>query len=132
MIRLGRSFWWMLFLTGVSFLLTRLPWLSPNPIYLRLTVTLLVIIAVSALWTIFSLSGVQLNRTSRETRKQVGEVHTEEYEIVNRFSLPKIWLNHRSISTFGWDRLEGGHWHRGQTRTLYWDDFAARGWYELG
>jgi uncharacterized protein (DUF58 family) len=134
-IRLGRSFWWMLFLTGVSFLLTRLPWLSPNPIYLRLTVTLLVIIAVSALWTIFSLSGVQLNRTSRETRKQVGEVHTEEYEIVNRFSLPKIWLKITDQS-----QLLGGTGSKvvtgiggKKTRThIGMTLLQKRGWYELG
>lgn len=98
MIKLGRSFWWMLFLTGISFFLSRLPWLSPNPIFIRLAVTLLVILAASAVWTAVSIHGIELNRSTRVTRKQVGEVFSEEYEIINRSILPKVWLKITDLS----------------------------------
>lgn len=100
MIKIGRSFWWLLFLTGVSFLLSRLPTLAQNPIYIRLTITLLVVIFVSWLWTVLSLVGVTLNRSIRTTRKQVGEVLAEDYEVVNRSILPKVWLKVTDLSEF--------------------------------
>jgi len=99
-IKIGRSFWWLLFLTGVSFLLSRLPPLAQNPIYIRLTITLLVVIFVSWLWTVLSLVGVTLNRSIRTTRKQVGEVLAEDYEVVNRSILPKVWLKVTDLSEF--------------------------------
>ena len=92
MIKFGRSFWWVLFLAGGSYLLTRLPWLAPNPIFLRLTITMIVILGLSALWTVVSLTGITLKRSSRINRKQVGEVFSEEYEVVNRSIIPKVWL----------------------------------------
>ncbi|MFU8826433.1 MAG: DUF58 domain-containing protein [Brevefilum sp.] len=98
MIKFGRSFWWMLFLTGISFFLSQLPWLSPNPIFIRLAIALLVILVASAAWTALSLHGISLNRFTRVTRKQVGEVFTEEYEIFNRSILPKIWLKITDLS----------------------------------
>jgi uncharacterized protein (DUF58 family) len=82
----------MLFLTGVSFLLSRLPWLSPNPIYIRLMIALLVIIVASAAWTALSMRGITLNRSTRIIRKQVGEVFTEEFEVINGSIFPKVWL----------------------------------------
>ncbi len=100
MIKPGRSFWWVLFLTGVSFLLSQLPWLSQNPIFMRLTVTLLVVLLVSGIWTTLSLLGVSVNRSTRTLRKQVGEVLNEEYEIANRSLLPKVWLKVTDKSEF--------------------------------
>lgn len=92
MIKPGRSFWWVLFLTGVSYLLSQLPWLSQNPIFTRLALTLFVVLLVSGFWTALSLLGVSVNRSTRTLRKQVGEVLNEEYEIINRSILPKVWL----------------------------------------
>lgn len=92
MIKPGRSFWWVLFLTGVSFLLSQLPWLSQNPLFTRLALTLFVVLLASGLWTTLSLLGVSVKRSTRTLRKQVGEVLNEEYEIINRSILPKVWL----------------------------------------
>lgn len=92
MIKLGRSFWWVLLLTGASYIISRLPWLANNPIYSRLTIALLVVLVASALWTLFSLWKVGLRRSTRTMRKQVGEVFSENYIIDNRSLLPKVWL----------------------------------------
>ena len=92
MIKFGRSFWWVLFLTVISFLLSRLPWLAQNPIYLRLAVVLLVVLVISALWTSVSTLGIALNRSTRTIRKQVGEVFSEDFEIINRSAIPKVWI----------------------------------------
>jgi uncharacterized protein (DUF58 family) len=91
-MKFGRSFWWVITLAVTSLILSRLPWLSTNPIFLRLAITLIVIIVLSALWTAMSLSGVVVNRSSSIHRKQVGEVFSEEYEVINRSFLPKMWL----------------------------------------
>ena len=92
MIKFGRSFWWLLTLIGVSFLLTRIPELASNPIYTRLLVTLLIILFVNAIWAGFSLTGINISRKSRISRKQVGEIFTENFEVHNRSIIPKIWL----------------------------------------
>jgi uncharacterized protein (DUF58 family) len=91
-IKFGRSFWWLLTLIGVSFLLTRIPELASNPIYTRLLVTLLIILFVNAIWAGFSLTGINISRKSRISRKQVGEIFTENFELHNRSIIPKIWL----------------------------------------
>lgn len=92
MIKLGRSFWWLLALIAVSFLLTRIPELANNLIYTRLLITLLIILVVNALWAGFSLVGVDISRISRISRKQVGEIFNENFEVNNRSLIPKIWL----------------------------------------
>lgn len=92
MIRLGKSFWWIVGLIILSFLLTRVPQLSNNPIYSRLAVTLLIILIVNGVWAAISLVGVEVSRKTRMSRKQVGEIFNENFEIHNRSFIPKIWL----------------------------------------
>jgi uncharacterized protein (DUF58 family) len=91
-VKLGRSFWWVISLTVLSFFISLLPWLAPNPIYLRLTFALLIVLAASGIWTGLSAVGISLNRSTRTTRKQVGEVFSEEFEVVNQSAVPKVWL----------------------------------------
>lgn len=92
MIKLGRSFWWILFLTGISFFASRLPGLAGDPIYTRLTIVLLAVLIVNALWSALSITGLNLYRRSRTQRKQVGEIFTEYYVVMNRSIVPKVWL----------------------------------------
>jgi uncharacterized protein (DUF58 family) len=92
MIRLGRSFWWLLGLMGLGILLTQVPNLAGNPIYLRLVIVLGIILVANFLWTLFALSGVEVKRSTRTTRKQVGEVFTENFEIINHSRIPKMLI----------------------------------------
>lgn len=70
----------------------RVPQLSSNPIYSRLAVTLLIILIVNGIWAAISLVGVEISRKTRMSRKQVGEIFNENFEIHNRSVIPKIWL----------------------------------------
>lgn len=92
MIRLGRSFWWIIGLIGLGVVLTQIPNLSGNPIYLRLILALGIIVIANFLWTLFALTGVEIKRSTRTTRKQVGEVFTENYEVINRSKVPKMLI----------------------------------------
>ena len=98
MIRLGRSFWWLLGMIGLSIVLTQIPNLSGNPVYLRLILALGVILVANLLWMLFSLTGVEVKRSSRTTRKQVGEVFNENYEIINHSKLPKMLIKVTDLS----------------------------------
>jgi len=71
---------------------SRLPGLSSNPIYFRLTIVLAVVLAANAIWAGLSILGVDLQRVSQSSRKQVGEIFSENYEVINRSYFPKAWL----------------------------------------
>jgi len=92
LIKLGKSFWWIVGLIILSFILTQIPQLSNNPIYSRLGVTLLIILIVNGIWAGISLIGVNVSRRSRMSRKQVGEIFNENFEVNNQSIIPKIWL----------------------------------------
>ncbi|MBG0783922.1 MAG: DUF58 domain-containing protein [Anaerolineaceae bacterium] len=135
MIRLGRSFWWLLGIIGLSVLLTQIPSLSGNPVYLRLIISLGVILVANFLWMLFSLTGIEVKRSSRTTRKQVGEIFTENYEIINRSKLPKMLIKVTDRS-----ELPGGAgsrvltWMRGRQSKPYaaYTSLQKRGWIWLG
>ncbi len=135
MIRLRKSFWWILLLVGVSFFASRLPGLSGNPIYIRLTIILLIILVVSGLWAGSSILGIDLQRTSRVNRKQVGEVFSENFEVVNRSFIPKAWLKVSDLA-----EMPGGSGSRVLTwvgarksRTyVAYTILRQRGWFTLG
>ena len=135
MIKLGRSFWWILLLVAISFTLTRLPEVGNNPIYLRLTVALLVILVFNGIWSWLSITGLSLSRTTRSTRKQVGEVFIENFDVVNDSIFPKVWLkvtDRSELPNAGGSRVitwMGGRQTRNYvTYTL----LQKRGWYQLG
>lgn len=122
-------------MTGVSFLLTQLPWLASNPIYTRLTLALVVILVTSALWTLLSLHKISLMRTTRTTRKQVGEVLNENYEIFNRSVLPKIWIKITDLSDLlggTGSKLLTGIGGKQSRSYVGLNLLQKRGWYTLG
>lgn len=135
MIRFQKSFWWILFLAGVSFLVSRLPGLSNNPIYIRLTNFLLIVLVVNGLWAMFSFFGVDLQRIARTSRKQVGEVFSENFEVINRSMVPKAWLKVTDLA-----KMPGGSGSRiltwvggNQSRTyVAYRLLHQRGWFTLG
>ncbi len=77
---------------GLSFIASRVPGLSENPLYTRLTLLFAVVLGVNALWSALSILGLDLHRRSRTSRKQVGEIFIEYFEVVNRSIIPKVWL----------------------------------------
>ncbi|MFN2302876.1 MAG: DUF58 domain-containing protein, partial [Anaerolineales bacterium] len=135
MIRFGRSFWWILILTLLAFIVARLPGFVTNPIYLRLAIALAVIIGLNAIWAGLSIIGVDLHRTTRAKRKQVGEIFTETFEVINRSIIPKVWL--KLTDQAG---IPGGTGSRvltwigaNQSRTYVAYSFLEeRGWFQLG
>ena len=135
MIRLRKSFWWVLLLGGFSFVVSRLPGLSGNPIYTRLTIAFLVILVANGLWAGVSILGVDLQRGSRSNRKQVGEIFSENFEVINRSFIPKVWLKVTDIAD-----MPGGSGSRvltwvggNQSRTYVAYTFLQeRGWFTLG
>ncbi len=135
MIKLERSFWWIVILIAISFLVSRLPDLSRNPIYIRLSVVLFVILVTSAIWSWAAIIGVHLNRSTRTTRKQVGEIFTERYEVTNRSILPKIWVKINDQTEI--EGTSGSRvitWLGGKQTRAYiaYTSLQHRGWFHLG
>jgi len=91
-IKFGRSFWWVLAIICVTFFISRLPATSGNPIFLRLVIVMLIVLVVSLFWSVFSIIGLDINRINRVSRKQVGEVFTENFEVINHSFIPKAWV----------------------------------------
>ena len=135
MIKLGSSFWWVLLLIGVSVFVSNIPDLAGDPIYIRLTIFLLVLLIVSGLWSLFSMIGVEVNRNSRTPRKQVGEIFSENFEIVNRSIIPKVWLkvtDQAELSGRSGSRVLT--WVQGRYSRNYiaYSLLDKRGWFQLG
>jgi uncharacterized protein (DUF58 family) len=134
-IRLRKSFWWVLFLAGISFVVSRLPGLSSNPIYFRLTVVLLFVLAANGVWAGVSILGVDLVRVTRTTRKQVGEIFSENFEVINRSIIPKAWLKVTDLAHMA---VGSGSrvltWVGGKQSRNYvaYTFLQERGWFTLG
>lgn len=119
----------------MSFIVSRLPGLSENPVYLRLTIVMAALMILSGLWAVVSILGIRVVRTTRFTRKQVGEIITENYEIINGSIFPKVWLK---ISDEA--HLPGGSgsrviaWIGARASRTYvaYTFLQKRGWFTLG
>lgn len=61
-------------------------------LYYRMFYYLGIIVIFSAIWTRFSLFGVEVNRYCRNQRMQIGQLLEEKYEIHNRSPLIKFWI----------------------------------------
>ncbi|MGI6741702.1 MAG: DUF58 domain-containing protein [Brevefilum sp.] len=125
----------MVFLIGLSLVISRLPGFSQNQSYSRLFLFLLLVFVVNIIWSVFSTWGVELTRTSSATRKQVGDIFSESFEIVNRSFIPKAWLKITDRSEF----LSGAGsrvltWIGGSKPRTYlaYATLNKRGWFDLG
>src|SRR5215204_1893967 len=93
------------------------------------------ILAFSYAWAWNSLRAIGLRRITRTRRSQVGQFAEEQFEIVNRGRLPKLWLEIKDDSTLPWhdasrvvSSLSHGNTQRWQVKTLC----TQRGRYRLG
>jgi len=109
--------------------------MAANPIIIRLFITLIIVLFVSGVGSALSIMGLEITRSSRASRKQVGEIFTEKFELANRSVFPKAWLR---ISDFS--DLTGRAGSRVLTRIggRQSRTYAAftllerRGWFQLG
>ena len=135
MIKLGRSFWWVILLILISFILTRIPTLSGDPTYIRLFLAFLAFFLVNAVWTILSILGLDLSRVARVSRMHVGATFPENFEIFNQSVLPKVWLKITDRSEFA--ESHGSKvltWIGGKQVRNYgaYSVLEKRGWFLLG
>jgi len=134
-IRLGRSFWWVLTIICIIFFVSRLPSTSGNPIYLRLVIVMLFVVAVSIVWSFFSIIGLDINRINRVSRRQVGDVFTENFEIINHSIIPKAWVKISDQAELpGRSGSRVLTWIGARRSRIYVADsyLRKRGWFHLG
>ena len=67
--------------------------------YYRLAYLWIFLLAASWLLSKFSLRGLELRRTARSQRSQVGQIFEERFEVRNSSRLPRLWLEVRDSST---------------------------------
>jgi uncharacterized protein (DUF58 family) len=65
----------------------------------RITLSLVVVLAIAWLWNRFSLSGIGFERTLMLDRVNVGDLVVEEITISNRSWIPKLWVEMDDAST---------------------------------
>jgi len=85
----------VLALLGLSLLALAL---TGMPIYARLSYLWGFLLVASWLWSALALRDVQVGRTARTLRAQVGEIFQERFEVRNGSILPRIWLEVRDRS----------------------------------
>jgi uncharacterized protein (DUF58 family) len=69
-----------------------------RPIYARLSYLWGFLLAGSWLWAALALRGIQVRRTVRTLRAQVGHIFQERFEVQNSSVLPRMWLEVRDQS----------------------------------
>ncbi len=62
------------------------------PLYFRLSYLWAGVLAVSWVMSRLSLRGVELRRTARTLRSQVGQIFEEHYELRNNSRWPRLWI----------------------------------------
>jgi uncharacterized protein (DUF58 family) len=67
-------------------------------IYYRLSYFWGLLFFGSWIWSIFSLRGIQVERTARTLRAQVGQIFEERFEVTNQSRLFRLWLEVRNES----------------------------------
>jgi uncharacterized protein (DUF58 family) len=104
-------------------------------VYARFLYLALLLVAVSWLWTRYSLRGVQVERRARSLRASVGDIFEEHFEIVNDSHLGKLWVelsNDSDMPNAAGSRLLTmlGRKHRRTYIARTW--LNRRGGYKLG
>jgi len=125
----------LLVLLAASIFLSRMPELADDPIYSRLTIVFLVLLAANLLWTALSILGVTVIRTTRTTRKQVGEIFSENFEVVNTSFIPKVWLkvtDQAELSGQAGSRVLTWVGSKQSRTYLAYSFLERRGWFNLG
>ncbi len=64
-------------------------------VFNRIGYLLIFIGLVSLVWTAISLRGIEIRRSSRVFRQQVGQIFEERFEVINQSRLGRLWLEVR-------------------------------------
>jgi uncharacterized protein (DUF58 family) len=125
----------LIFLIVASVIAWILAFNSGRDLAYNLAYLLTSILAFSYAWAWNSLRAIGLRRITRTRRSQVGQFAEEQFEIINRGRLPKLWLEIKDDSTLPWhdasrvvSSLSHGHTQRWQVKTLC----TQRGRFRLG
>ena len=68
-------------------------------IYYQLIYLCVLLIILSAIWTIFSVRGIALKRSARGLHQQLGQIFEERFEIVNTFRISRPYIEVRDESS---------------------------------
>ncbi len=63
--------------------------------YYRLSIFWILLFFGSWFWSLFSLRGLQIKRSARTTKAQVGQIFEERFEIQNLNRFPRLWVEIR-------------------------------------
>jgi len=137
-----RPFWGIvLILIGAGIAAFLLPSLAPNfppqsiSIPYRLIYITVLLIVISWIWAYISIRGLNLKRTARGFRQQLGEVFEERFEISNKFAFVRVWLEIRDQSNLpGASGSRVFSWIGGREQRTYtsYTLLSQRGEYNLG
>jgi uncharacterized protein (DUF58 family) len=64
-------------------------------LFYRLSIFWILLFFGSWIWSVLSLRGLQIKRSARTTKAQVGQIFEERFEIQNLNRFPKLWLEIR-------------------------------------
>ncbi len=93
------------------------------------------IMGFSYAWAWNSLRAIGLRRITRTRRSQVGQFAEEQFEVINRGRLPKLWLEIKDESTLPWhdaSRVVSNLGHNQTQRWLVKTLCTQRGRFRLG
>ena len=96
---------------------------------------MLILVVVNALWSVVSIIGMDIQRINRVNRKQVGEVFTENFEVINHSFIPKAWVKISDQADLpGRSGSRVLTWIGGGRSRIYVADslLKKRGWFHLG
>ncbi len=77
-------------------------YLSPTPtayVLYRVIILGFLVVLMTIFWAVSGLRGIEINRTARILRQQVGQVFEERIEVRNRSWLTRLWLEVRDLSS---------------------------------
>jgi len=98
-------------------------------------VVFVVILVVNGVWALLSMTGLDLSRVARSSRKQVGEIFTENFEVINRSIIPKAWVmvsDQAKIPGSSGSRVLTGIGGKQIRRYVAYTQLGKRGWFRLG
>ena len=125
----------LIFLVVAAVIAWILAFNSGRDLAYNLAYLLTTILAFSYAWAWNSLRAIGLRRITRTRRSQVGQFAEEQFEIVNRGRLPKLWLEVKDDSTLPWHDASRVVSSLGHTQTQRWQVktlCTQRGRYRLG
>jgi uncharacterized protein (DUF58 family) len=89
----------VLALLVISIVAANFPGVNETPLYYRLTYVWAALIIISWLWTLLSLRWINIIRTARTRRHQVGQIFEERFEVANNSLLARLLVEVRDEST---------------------------------